>query len=138
MRGINSVLILGTSGHDPELRRTPKGNLVCDLRVATNRPVKAEEGWTEAADWHRVRLWDSLAETCGRFIKKGQPVAIEGQLRTESWLDAQKVRQSRTFILADRLHLIPQGRIERAEPEASGERETLPVVESEESAEIPF
>ncbi|MDP6933534.1 MAG: single-stranded DNA-binding protein [Myxococcota bacterium] len=107
MRGINKVLILGHVGHDPEPRLTPTGRTVCDLRVATNRPTKTEDGWQERTDWHRVRVWEKLAELSVRRLHKGSPVAIEGHLRTDTWTGADQARHARTYVQADRLHFLP-------------------------------
>jgi single-strand DNA-binding protein len=34
-----------------------------------------------------VVAWDRLAEIAGRYLGKGQQVAIEGRLQTRSWDD---------------------------------------------------
>ena len=106
MRGINRVFLFGHVGHTPELRTTRGGRAVTELRVATNRPVRTDDGWKEETDWTQVQLWEQNAETAVRFLTKGSAVAIEGRLRTDSWDDPQSgQKRFRTYVLAERLHL---------------------------------
>jgi single-strand DNA-binding protein len=112
MRGINHVILFGLLGHDVELRTTPNGKSVTELRLATNHAVKKDEGWVEVADWHRVTLWDSQAELAAKLLKKGTPVGVEGELRTESWTDSAEQKHSKTYIMGRRLHLSPFKRFE--------------------------
>ena len=152
MRGINHVILFGLLGHDVELRTTANGKLVTELRLATNHAVKKDEGWIEVADWHRVTLWDSQAELAAKLLKKGAPVGVEGELRTESWTDSAEQKHSKTYIMGRRLHLSPfkrpelsgapegadaaedrrpRGRAERMHPAFAAETD-------DQSAEIPF
>jgi single-strand DNA-binding protein len=158
MRGINHVILFGLLGHDVELRTTPNGKSVTELRLATNHAVKKDEGWVEVADWHRVTLWDSQAELAAKLLKKGTPVGVEGELRTESWTDSAEQKHSKTYIMGRRLHLSPFKRMEgslgaeegSSEPEPAAPAQRRPrgrtermhpafQAESDEgSAEIPF
>ena len=106
MRGINQVFLMGHLGHDPEPRETQSGKTVCDLRVATNRRIRTDSGWEERTEWHRIRLWERHADLASRFLRKGHPAAFQGNLRTDSWTDAEGERRHRTVIHCDRLHLI--------------------------------
>lgn len=87
MSSINKVQILGNLGADPDLRFTPGGTAVCNLRIATT------ERWTdkntgekqERTEWHRITVWGKSAENCGRYLSKGRRVMVEGKLRTRSY-----------------------------------------------------
>lgn len=117
MRSINKVFLMGHVGQDPVVRQTPTGKSVCDLSLATNRSVKAGETWVDEPDWHRLRLWEQRAEVALRYVTRGSAIAIEGQLRTESWTDQQQVRHTRSFVHVENLVLLPSGR-----PRDEGER----------------
>lgn len=85
---LNKVMIIGCLGKDPELRMTTSGTQVANFSVATS------ERWTDKAgdkqektEWHRIVLWDKLAELAGKYLKKGVMVYIEGKLQTRSWED---------------------------------------------------
>jgi len=80
-KSLNRATILGYLGQDPEVRTTPQGNTVCNFNVATSELYKDKE-YTE---WHRIVLWDRLAEVAQNFLKKGSKVYIEGKIVTRSY-----------------------------------------------------
>lgn len=113
-RGVNKVILIGHLGADPELRYTPSGAAVANLRLATNEVWKDNEGNTqERTEWHRVVLWRKLAEIAGQYLKKGMQVYVEGRLQTRSWEDKDGVKRFSTDIVATNMQIL--GRRE-AEP----------------------
>ena len=83
---VNKVIMLGRLGDDPELKYTPKGDAVLELRLATN------ETWTdknkqkhEKTEWHTVVFWNKQAETLNKYLVKGNNLFVEGKLETRSW-----------------------------------------------------
>ena len=87
-RGINKVILIGNLGVDPESRTTPSGLTVTNIRIATSERRKGQGGeWTEETEWHRVVLFDRLAETAREYLRKGSQVYIEGSIRTRKWQD---------------------------------------------------
>lgn len=86
MGSLNKVLLIGNLGSDPELRFTPSGAAVCNFSLATNKRYTDRNGdKKEETQWHRIVLWQKLAETASQFLKKGSCVYIEGELQTRSW-----------------------------------------------------
>jgi len=86
---LNKMMIIGNLGADPELRYTPGGKAVAELRVAVNDRSKGVDGeWQEETQWFRVELWEQAAER----LRKGHKVFAEGQLRAREWegKDGQK------------------------------------------------
>ena len=105
---VNKVILIGNLGADPELRYTPGGTAVADLRIATNRRYKTRDGdWQEETEWHSVVVWSKQAENCKEYLAKGRTVYIEGRLQTRSW-DDQKSGQKRykTEIVADTVQFL--------------------------------
>ena len=108
-RGVNKVILVGTLGADPEVRYMPSGGAVTNISLATN------EQWTdkqtgqkqERTEWHRVTLFNRLAEIAGEYLKKGRQVYIEGSLRTEKYQDKQ-TGQDRwsTSVIAQNMQLL--------------------------------
>ena len=68
---INSVVIVGRVGQDPEVRYFDSGKVKTVLSVATNRWSK--DG--DKTDWFRIELWDKKAEVAGEYAKKGEVIA---------------------------------------------------------------
>ncbi len=89
MASINKVTLIGNLGRDPEVRYMPNGAATCTLSLATTRSWKNKDSGEkqEETEWHRVVLFDRLAEVAGEYLKKGRPVYVEGRLRTRKWQD---------------------------------------------------
>lgn len=107
MPGVNKVILLGNLGADPDLRKTPGGDSVCEIRVATN------ESWTdkngqhqERTEWHRVVIWGRRAEVCARYLSKGRQVYVEGRSQTRSYDDKDGVRRYAHEVVASNVQFI--------------------------------
>jgi single-strand DNA-binding protein len=90
---LNKMMIIGNLGADPELRYTPGGKAVAELRVAVNDRSKGADGeWVEETQWFRVELWEQAAERAAERLRKGHKVFAEGALRAREWegKDGQK------------------------------------------------
>ena len=85
--GINKVILVGNLGQDPEVKYTAGGAAVTTLSLATSESWKDKVTGSdqEKTEWHRVVLWQRLAEIAGEYLKKGSKVYIEGQLQTRKW-----------------------------------------------------
>ena len=88
---MNKVLLTGRLTRDPEMRSLASGKNVTTFTVASNEFVG---GGKEKSEYHPVVAWDRLAEIAGRYLGKGQQVAIEGRLQTRSWDDEKGARHS--------------------------------------------
>lgn len=105
MSGVNKAIVLGAVGRDPEIRYTNNRQAVCQLSIATSYKPKGGE---EVTEWHRVVLFDRLAEVAGEYVKKGRQVYVEGRLRTRKWQDKDGHDRYTTEIMGDVLQLIGQ------------------------------
>jgi single-strand DNA-binding protein len=80
----HKVIIVGNLGRDPEMRYTPSGAPVTNFSVATNRRwTNADGSQGEETIWFRITAWRRMAEVCNQYLKKGQQVFIEGQLKPD-------------------------------------------------------
>ncbi len=119
-RGINKVILVGNLGADPEVRYMPQGGAVANLTVATS------ESWTDKAtnekkeqtEWHRVVIYQRLAEIAGEYLRKGSKVYLEGKLKTRKWQDKDGVERYTTEIIANELQML-DGRGE-GQPQGAG------------------
>ncbi|HEU4672757.1 MAG TPA: single-stranded DNA-binding protein [Candidatus Limnocylindrales bacterium] len=100
---MNRVLITGRLTRDPELRVLASGKSVCQFSVATNE--YAGNG-KEKAEFHSIVAWDKLADICGRYLGKGQQVAVEGRIQTRTWDDDRGQRHWKTEIVAAQVELL--------------------------------
>src|SRR5512135_612551 len=76
----NSVQLIGNLGKDPELKVSDSFKKAT-FSIATTDSYKNNKGeMVKDTQWHNVIVWGKLAETAGRYLKKGSQVAIEGKL----------------------------------------------------------
>lgn len=107
MGSVNTVILVGNLGADPELRYT-KGDQpvpVCNLRVATTFKGKGQA----KTEWHRVVAWNTDAENCAKYLKKGRSVYIQGRLETRMYESGGQKRAS-TEIIAERIVFMSDNR----------------------------
>jgi single-strand DNA-binding protein len=100
---VNRVLLTGRLTRDPEMRGLASGKNVTTFTVASNEFLG---GGKEKAEYHAVVAWDRLAEIAGRYLGKGQQVAIEGRLQTRSWDDERGARHWKTEIVASHVEML--------------------------------
>jgi single-strand DNA-binding protein len=107
-RGINKVIIVGNLGQDPEVRYLQNGGAVANLSVATSESWKDKntgEQKTET-EWHRVVIYQKLAEIAGEYLRKGSKVYLEGKLKTRKWTDKEGVERYTTEIVCNELQML--------------------------------
>lgn len=89
MASVNKAILVGNLGRDPEVRYTPSGAAVCNLSLATTSTWKDKNTGErrEDTEWHKVVLYNRLAEVAGEYLRKGSSVYIEGRIKTRKWQD---------------------------------------------------
>ena len=100
---MNKVLLTGRLTRDPEMRSLASGKQVTTFTVASNEFLGAGK---EKAEFHSVVAWDRLAEIAGRYLGKGQQVAVEGRIQTRTWDDDAGKRHWRTEIVATHVEML--------------------------------
>ncbi|MEO6294624.1 MAG: single-stranded DNA-binding protein [Candidatus Limnocylindria bacterium] len=119
---LNKMMIIGNLGADPELRYTPSGKAVTNLRVAVNSNRRGPDGeWVEETLWLRVEVWDQAAERAAEQFRKGNKVYAEGELRAREYdgNDGQK-RTSLELRFARVVNLERRPRDEEGGPAGGG------------------
>jgi single-strand DNA-binding protein len=86
---MNRVTLLGNVGGDPEVRTFDSGDKVANFSLATSERWKDRETGEkkEHTEWHRVVVFGPLVGVIDRYVKKGDKIMIEGQVRTRKWQD---------------------------------------------------
>ncbi len=100
---MNKVLLTGRLTRDPEMRALASGKHVTQFSVATHE--YAGNG-KERPEFHNIVTWDRLAEICGRYLGKGQQVALEGRIQTRTWDDEKGARHWKTEIVAGSVEML--------------------------------
>ncbi len=116
MRSVNKVILMGNLGADPEMRSTTTGKTVTNFSLATNNEWRDQDGEMQrTADFHRIIAWQGLGENCGKYLKKGSAVYIEGRLHNRSYDDKEKKRHFVTEVTADKVNFIQTKRTKEGE-----------------------
>jgi single-strand DNA-binding protein len=84
-RSINKVILVGNVGRDPDLQSTAGGNRVAHLSLATSRRIPRGDGVEERTEWHRLTMWNRLAELAEEYVRKGDRLYVEGRVEYGSY-----------------------------------------------------
>ena len=85
---MNKTFLTGNLTKDVETRETASGALMARFSVAVKRPYSKDE-----TDFFDVTAWRSIAEICGKYLKKGSKVALVGYFTSRSYEDNQGIKR---------------------------------------------
>ena len=87
---VNKVILLGNIGRDPEMRYFENNKVVAQFSLATSETFTDKNGDKRTdTEWHHIEMWDAMAKTAEKYLKKGMQVFIEGKIRTYKWKDKE-------------------------------------------------
>ena len=133
---LNRVFLIGNLTRTPELRYTPSGTAVADLRLAVNRNYTTQGGEKrEETCFLTVVVWGKQAESCGEYLDKGSPIMVEGRLQTRDWETKEGQKRSVVEVVAERVQFM--GRSKSAAASAPGVPEPVEAG-GEADDEVPF
>lgn len=106
MASVNKVILVGNVTRDPEVRYMPNGEAVANFSIATSENWKDKAGVKqEKTEFHNIVSYRKLAEIIGEYVKKGNPLYIEGRLQTRKW-EKDGVTRYSTEIIADSMQML--------------------------------
>lgn len=103
MPSLAKITLIGNVGREPEMRMTPNGRQVSDFTVAVNRKGKNGE---DVTDWFRVSAWSKTAEIVQQYVKKGNPIYVEGRLSVSQYTDKNNAPRFNLDVNADQVVLL--------------------------------
>lgn len=107
MANFNKVLLMGNLTKDPELRYTPQGTAVVNLRLAVNRKFKNKnQELKEETCFVTAVVWDKQAESCNQYLHKGSPIFVEGRLQSRSFEDNSGQKRNVIEVRAERIQFL--------------------------------
>jgi single-strand DNA-binding protein len=111
MPNFNKVFLMGNLTKDPELRYTAGGAPVANLRMAINRVYQLQSGEKkEDVCFVTVVVWRKQAEAVGEYLKKGDPIFVEGRLQSRTWETEDKQKRSIMEVVAERIQFLNRGK----------------------------
>ena len=145
---VNKVILLGNVGKDPEIKYFDNDRAVANFPLATTeRGFKAANG-TEVPDrteWHNISCWGGLAKIVEQYVKKGDPLYIEGKIKTRNYEDKNGIKRYITEISVDNLEMLGRRSSRDSQPStsdnfsANSPQSSAPTVDSpSEVDDLPF
>ena len=137
---MNKVILVGNLTRDPELTETPNGVAVCRFSIAVSRDYANSDG-TRETDFFNITVWRGRAENCGKYLKKGNKVAVVGSLQTRSYEDKDGIKRNVTDVVANEVEFLTpknaQGGDSDDAPTVQARRER-PQLEAIDDNQLPF
>ena len=136
---MNKCILVGNLTKDPELTTTSNGVAVCRFAIAVTRDYANAEGNREA-DFFNITVWRGRAENCGKYLKKGNKVAIVGSLQTRSYEDKDGIKRTVTDVIANEVEfLTPRNvTVDDEEKEVVSVKRERPQLEAIDDNQLPF
>lgn len=117
---MNKVFIVGYAGGDAEQRTTQGGVKYARVSLSTSYGgYKKQDGTDvpERTQWHHCVAWNSLADTMGKYLKKGMKCAVTGRIEYGTYKNAQGVDIPTAEIVVEELTLMSQPQAQGVQPQ---------------------
>lgn len=101
---MNKLFLIGNLTKDPEISQTQNGLTICKFGIAVNRPYQTNG--EKVTDFFSITVWRTLADNCGKYLKKGSKVAVTAQLQNHSYEDKDGNKRSRNDIIAESVEFL--------------------------------
>jgi single-strand DNA-binding protein len=144
MPQFQQVTVIGHLGQDPETKYLSNGDAITNFSVAVGEQWidKASGQKKEHTEWFRCNAFKKLAEVAGKYLKKGEPVFIQGRLKTRKWQDKEGQDRYSTELQVERIQLLGkrgEGADEQSsEPHTQRPRETMTDNKADVRSDVPF
>lgn len=123
---MNKAILMGRLGRDPELKRTQAGGAVVSVSLATNEREKQGDQWVDVTEWHYVVAFGRTAELVAERCRKGDPVLVDGRMKTRKWTGQDGVEKQRTEVVASDVRFLAKMSSERGEVAQGGGAGEMP------------
>lgn len=137
--GVNKVILVGNVGKDPDVRHLDSGVTVASFPLATSETYRNKESQKVTnTEWHNIVVWRGLAEVVEKYVKKGDPLYLEGKIRTRSYDDKDGNKKYITEIITDNMQML--GSKQSNENASSEEKQPETDIETplQEEDDLPF
>lgn len=124
MPNLNRVTLIGNLTRDPSLKFSPRGTAVCEIGLAINRTYKDDHGTKhEETTFVDITFWGARAETLDKYVRKGNPLYVEGRLHLDTWEDRETgQKRSKLKIIGDQFQFLASGAAGRdRDPDTGGD-----------------
>lgn len=121
---MNTVVLIGRTTRDIELRRTGNGTAVASFTLAVNRDFKTNDG--QEADFIQCVAWKKTAELLDQYVHKGDRIAVNGSIRTRNYEDSHGKTVYVTEVLVNHVEFIETKNREMPSDSSSNQNKSDP------------
>lgn len=119
---MNTVVLVGRTTRDIELRRTGNGTAVASFTLAVNRDFKTNDG--QEADFIQCVAWKKTAELLNQYVHKGDKIALNGSIRTRNYEDSHGRTVYVTEVLVNHVEFVETKNREMQSDSPSGQNKS--------------
>ena len=85
---LNKVMLIGHLGEDVKMHYFDGGNCIGRFPLATNEIYtnKTTGEKINSTEWHNISVKNKVAETCEKYLSKGDKIYVEGKIKSRQWL----------------------------------------------------
>jgi len=143
MANYNRVILAGNLTRDPQLRYLPNSQTaLAEFGMAINRKYKDKE----ETCFVECTAWGKQAETLNQYVRKGNPILVEGRLQHDRWEDKDGQKRSKHIVVVERFQFLggrgdaaprPQAQAQPAPPQGN-DYSPPPPMDEPGGEDIPF
>ena len=109
MAYLNKIQLIGYVGKNPEVRTFDGGNKVANFTLATTKRYTDRNGQlVDATTWHNIQVNGKIADVAEKYVQKGDPIYVEGELTARTYVDRNNVEKIIYEVRASQLQLLRQ------------------------------
>lgn len=134
---MNKVFLIGNICKDPELSETNSGVAVCRFSIAVNRR-RASDDAEQQTDFFNVTAWRGLAETISRYCKKGNKIAVTGQIQIRQYEDREGAKKTAVDVVAKEVEFLSPKSNDEARTAEEPKKKKPELEAFDDDSDIPF
>lgn len=106
MKSVNKVILIGNVGKDPEIKSFENGGKKASFSLATTERYRDKSGNDQTiTEWHNIAVWGPQADVVEKYVRKGNPLYIEGRIKYRDYED-NGVKKRFTEIIIDNFSML--------------------------------
>jgi len=99
---MNSIILIGRAGRDPEVRYFESGSNVANLTLAVNAFKR-----DDPPEWFNLEIWGKQAQVAVDYVRKGSLIGVIGRIRMDKWTDRSTGQERmKPVVSVERLELL--------------------------------
>lgn len=122
----NRIMLGGNITRDPALSYTTNQTACCEFGMAINKKYKDKE----SVCFVDIVAFGKTGENINKYLKKGDPIFVEGELQFQSWEAKDGSRRSKHKVIVQSFQFLGDGQKKEKQPQTTNEPDDDP--------EIPF